>query len=96
MGAQNALLFYKVHAGVLATLQGELLGELGGDVHAILQPGQLRAGKAFGVASQASSDARLPGLAFWVHLDDGRNWNKVEQDGDINKPAADVNLWFFY
>ncbi len=64
---------------LLCTLQGELFGQLGCDVHAILQPGQLGAGNAFCVAAQAGSDTRLPGLALWIHSDDGRNWNKVKE-----------------
>lgn len=55
--------------GLLVTLQGELLGQLAGDVHAVLQPGQLGAGDALSVAAQAGGDARLPGLALWVHSD---------------------------
>ena len=61
--------------GSFLTLQGELFRELGGDVHAVLQPGQLRAGDTLSVAAQAGGDARLPGLALWVHTDDGGNWN---------------------
>lgn len=70
-GAVNSRLHY--------TLQGELFGQLGCDVHAVLQPGQLGAGDALSVAAQAGSDARLPGLALWIHSDDGRNWNMVKK-----------------
>lgn len=64
---------------LLCTLQGELFGQLGCDVHAILQPCQLRTGNTLSVAAQAGSDARLPRLALWVHSDDWRNWNKEER-----------------
>lgn len=59
---------------MVCTLQCELLGQLAGDVHAVLQPGQLRAGDPVGVAAQAGRDARLPGLALWVDPDHRRNW----------------------
>lgn len=67
------------HAGdaALRTLQGELFGQLGRDVHAVLQPGQLRAGDTLCMAAQAGSDAWLPRLALWVDSDDGGNWRKV-------------------
>lgn len=58
---------------LLSTLQGELFGELGGDVHAIFEPGQMWTGDPLSVAAQAGSDARLPDLALWVNFDDRRN-----------------------
>lgn len=59
----------------LFTLQGELFGQLGCNVHAVLQPGQLGAGDALSVAAQAGSYTWLPCLALWVNSDDGGNWD---------------------
>lgn len=72
-----------------------MFGQLGCDVHAVLQPGQLGAGDALGVAAQAGSDARLPGLALWVHSNDGRNWNMVNKRRErhkMNKCNASHNV----
>ena len=61
------------------TLQGELFGQLGGDIHAVLQPGQLWLRDAVGMAAQARRHPRLPGLALRVHPDDGGDWRGRER-----------------
>lgn len=55
------------------TLEGELFGQLARDVHAVLQPGQLRAGNPLSVTAQAGGDSWFSGLALRIHSDDGRN-----------------------
>lgn len=72
-------------------MQRELFGQLGGDVHAVLQPGQLGAGDTLGMAAQAGSDAWLPGLALRVNSDDRRNW-KREAGGEMIKKLCDLHI----
>lgn len=68
-----------------------MFGQLGCDVHAVLQPGQLGAGDALGVAAQAGRDARLPGLALRVNSDDWRNWWKQRRGRhEMNKCSTGV------
>ena len=69
-------------------MQSELLGQLGCDVHAVLQPGELGAGDALSVAAQAGSDTRLPGLTLWIHSDYRGNWNK--RGGNKGQGAAEM------
>lgn len=55
-------------------MQGELFGQLGLYVHAVLEPGELWAGDALSVTPQAGGNSGLPGLALWVNSDDWRDW----------------------
>lgn len=59
--------------GLIFTLQGELFGQLDFNVHSVLEPGELWAGDALGVAAQAGCDTRLSGLTLWINSDDRRN-----------------------
>lgn len=58
------------------TYEGQLFGESGLQLQAVLQPQQFGVRDAVGVAVQAGRHAGLLGLRFWVDQDHRRDWRR--------------------